>query len=45
LKSTKHKRDNVIGWFDNKANFKLLNNDESFDFAKINDFLFKGKNI
>ena len=45
LKSTKLKRDKVIGWFDNEANFKLLNNDESFDFAKINDFLFKGKKI
>ncbi|RLD57009.1 MAG: hypothetical protein DRJ01_14475 [Bacteroidetes bacterium] len=45
LKSTKLKRDKVIGWFDNEANFKLLNNDKSFDFAKINDFLFKGKNI
>jgi len=45
LKSTKLKRDKVIGWFDNKANFKLLNNDESFDFAKINNFLFIGKKL
>ena len=43
LKSTKLKRDDVIGWFDDEANFKLLNNDKNFDFAAINKYLFKNK--
>jgi len=40
LKSSKLKRNAVIGWFDNEANFKLLNNDENFDFNKIDKLLF-----
>lgn len=38
LKPTKLKRDEVIGWFDNEANFKTKH-DEKMDFRDLEDWL------
>jgi putative transposase len=38
IKSTKLKRDTILGWFDSTANFKTIHN-EKFDYTDISDLI------
>ena len=40
IKPTKLNRDKVIDWFNGNVNFKSLNNDNNFDYKKVENYLF-----